>query len=437
MTARHRKLWLGFFIALLIVVLALFAYVWQPAIDPIEAPPTNFTEEQLLQGRNVAAAGACVVCHTAPDGQPNAGGLAMDTPFGTVYSTNITPDPETGIGKWSFEAFDRSMRRGVARDGTYHYPAFPYTHFTHLTDEDMEALYAHLMSEPPVKSTPPETDLPFPFNIRPLMAGWNLLFLDRDRLEPVPEESDVWNRGRYLTLGAGHCAACHSPRNALGAEKGGDSFMAGGKAQGWIAPALNMDSPAPVPWTEQALFDYLRHGFAEAHGAAGGSMAPVVREGTSQIAEADTRAMAVYLASLAGNKDAQSVSAIESEKAEQAQASFTPAVSDGARLFSSACLSCHHAGEGPPVFGVRSELWFSTSLHLDEPDNVVRYVLDGVQDPASPDLGYMPGFRHSLNDEQIATVVNYMRTSFAQKPEWPNLPETVHRIRTQASGEGS
>src|SRR5690606_20209239 len=140
----------------------------------------------------------------------------MDTPFGTVYSTNITPDPETGIGKWSFEAFDRSMRRGVARDGTYLYPAFPYTHFTHLPDEDMEALYAHLMSEPPVKSTPPETDLPFPFNIRPLMAGWNLLFLDRDRLEAVPEESEVWNRGRYLTRGAGHCAACHSPRNALG-----------------------------------------------------------------------------------------------------------------------------------------------------------------------------------------------------------------------------
>lgn len=432
MTARHRKLWLGILVALLIVVLALFAYVWQPAIDPIEAPPSNFGQQQLQQGKNVAAAGACVVCHTAAGGEPNAGGLAMETPFGTIYSTNITPDPETGIGQWSFEAFDRSMRRGVARDGSYLYPAFPYTHFTHLTAEDMQALYAYLMSEPPVKSVPPQTELPFPLNIRPLMAGWNLLFLDRDPIEPVPDKSEDWNRGLYLTRGAGHCAACHSPRNALGAEKDGDSFLAGGKAEGWIAPALNQDSPAPVPWTEQALFDYLRHGFAETHGAAGGAMAAVVREGTSQIAESDTRAMAVYLASFTGSANADSADRIASEKAEQAQAAVTPALTKGAQLFGSACLSCHHAGEGVPVFGVRPELWFSTSLYLDEPDNVVRYVLDGVQDPASPDLGYMAGFRHNLNDDQIATVINYMRTQFAGKPEWAGLSEAVHRIRTGA-----
>lgn len=430
MTARHRKLWLGIFIALLVVVLALFAYVWQPAIDPVEGPPANGTEEQLLRGRNVAAAGNCVVCHTAPGGEPNAGGLAMETPFGTVYSTNITPDPETGIGRWSFEAFDRSMRRGIARDGTYLYPAFPYTHFTHLTAEDMEALYAHLMSTEPINSVPPETELPFPLNIRPLMAGWNLLFLDRDPIKPVATESEEWNRGLYLTRGAGHCAACHSPRNALGAEKEGDNFLAGGEAQGWIAPALNHDAPAPLPWTEQALYDYLRHGFAATHGAAGGSMAPVVREGTSQIAEADTRAIAVYLSSRTKSEEADPES-IASEKTQQAQLTYTPALSEGARLFASACLNCHHAGNGPPVFGERPELWFSTSLYLDEPDNVVRYVLDGVQHPASPDLGYMPGFRHSLNDQQIATVINYMRTDLAQRKEWTNLAETVHRIRAE------
>lgn len=433
MTARHRRLWLGILIALLIVVLALFAYVWQPAIDPIEAAPAGATDEQLLRGRNVAAAGNCVVCHTTPDGEPNAGGLALETPFGTVYSTNITPDPETGIGRWSFEAFDRSMRRGIARNGTYLYPAFPYTHFTHLSPEDMEALYAHLMSTKPINSVPPETQLPFPFNIRALMAGWNLLFLDRDPIEPVAGKSDDWNRGLYLTRAAGHCAACHSPRNALGAEKDGDSFLAGGEAEGWIAPALNGDAAAPVPWTEQALFDYLRRGFSAEHGAAGGPMAAVVREGTAQITESDTRAMAVYLASFVRDQGAGSGSPDASQSVQQAQASYSPALTEGARLFGSACLSCHHAGDGPPVFGERAELWFSTALYLDEPDNVIRYVLDGVRNPASPHLGYMPGFRHNLNDSQIATLVNYMRRDFAQRDEWTNLAETVQRIRAETA----
>lgn len=431
MTVRHRKWWLGVLLALLVIALAIFAYVWQTAIDPIEGPPAGATDEQLLRGRAVAATGNCVVCHTAPGGERNAGGLAMETPFGTVYSTNITPDPDTGIGRWSFEAFDRSMRRGIARDGTYLYPAFPYTHFTHLTAEDMEALYAYLMSTDPVRSDVPETQLPFPLNIRPLMAGWNLLFLDPGPIESVASESDEWNRGLYLTRAAGHCAACHSPRNALGAEKEGEHFLAGGEAQGWIAPALNRDAPAPVAWTEDALFDYLRHGFVATHGAAGGPMAPVVREGTSQIPESDTRAMAVYLASLSGN-EAGSSSLEASGKVQPEQPAFIPVATEAARLFGSACLSCHHAGEGPAVFGERFDLRFSSSLHLEEPDNAVRYVLDGVQNPASPDVGYMPGFRHSLNDRQMATVINYMRTELAGQDEWPQLVEAVGRIRAEA-----
>lgn len=434
MTARHHKTWIGILIALLVVMLALFAYVWQPEMDPVEGPPASAGEEQLLRGRNVAATGNCVVCHTAPGGAPNAGGLAMKTPFGTVYSTNITPHPETGIGSWSFEAFDRSMRRGIARDGTYLYPAFPYTHFTHLTAQDMEALYAYLMSTEPVNSVPPETKLPFPLNIRPLMAGWNLLFLDRDPIEPAAEKSDDWNRGLYLTRAAGHCAACHSPRNALGAEKKGDNFLAGGEAQGWIAPALNEDAPAPVPWSEKALFDYLRHGFVDSHGAAGGPMAPVVREGTSRIPESDTRAMAVYLASLAANQDAGSTRST-SDQTGPAQSVLAQVSTADARLFASACLGCHHAGDGPAVFGERFELRFSTSLYLDDPDNAVRYVLDGVQEPASSSVGYMPGFRHSLNDHQVSGVVNYMRTVLAGQDEWSDLADVVSRIRNEAAGD--
>jgi mono/diheme cytochrome c family protein len=435
MRTRRAKVLRTLLIIALVVAAAVFAYVWKPAIDPVEISVHDFSEEQLQLGENVAAAGACVVCHTAENGQRNAGGRAMATPFGTIYSTNITPDPETGIGNWSFEAFDRAMRRGIARDGSYLYPAFPYTHFTHLSPQDMQALYAHIMSQPLVSARAPETELPFPFSIRSLMAGWNLLFLDGDPIEQVATESVEWNRGNYLARAAGHCAACHSPRNFLGAEKGGDSYLAGGEAEGWIAPALNQDSPAPTPWTADALFDYLRHGFAVEHGAAGGSMAPVVREGTSRIPDSDTRALAVYLASFGAGREDDVVVASASEIKGKAQKTLSPAVNEGARIFDSACRACHHGGDGPVFFGVRPELWFSTSLYLDEPDNIVRYVLDGVQEPAHPDLGYMPPFRHSLSDKQIATLVNYMRTSFAEKPEWEDLTSRVGHIRREAPGE--
>lgn len=439
MKSRRATFLLWTLIVVIVLAAALFAYVWKPAIEPVQ-PQGSFPEEQLQRGGNIAAAGLCVVCHTAPNGQRNAGGLPMETPFGTIYTTNITPDPETGIGAWSFDAFDRAMRHGVARDGSYLYPAFPYTYYTHLSPDDMEALYAYIMTQPAVRAEPPETELPFPFNIRPLMAGWNLLFLDRDPIEPVEGESEEWNRGNYLARAAGHCAACHSPRNALGAEKEGKHYLAGGEAEGWIAPALNQESPAPVAWTQEALFNYLRYGFDEAHGAAAGSMAPVVREGTARIAESDTRALATYLASL-GNGDGngepdgggKQAAPAETERRTQAAATLSPPVTEGARLFASACLACHHAGDGPATFGVQPQLWFSTSLYLDEPDNVVRHILDGVQSPANDDLGYMPPFRHSLSDRQVATLVNYMRTNFAQKPEWSDLPAKVGHIRSESA----
>ncbi|HBT31536.1 MAG TPA: cytochrome C [Pusillimonas sp.] len=424
-----------FLIGLVVIAIAVFSFVWKPAIDPLPAVPDGFTDEQLERGKNVAAAGVCVVCHTAPDGQPNAGGLPMETPFGTIYSTNITTDLDKGIGNWSFEAFDRAMRRGIARDGSYLYPAFPYTHFTHLTDEDMKALYAHMMTQPAVNVEPPKTELPFPLNMRPLMAGWNLLFLRRGPIERADNESEEWNRGLYLTRGAGHCAACHSPRNALGAEKSGENYLSGGEAEGWIAPALNDQPPAPVPWTQEALFAYLRYGFAGDHGAAGGPMAPVVREGTAKMAEADTRALAVYLASLNAGGEEEEASDRAGEITEKALLTLSPPLTEGARLFNSACLACHHAGNGPTLFGVQPKLWLSSSLYLEKPDNVVRYVLDGVHNPANPDLGYMPAFRHYLNDQQIATVVNYMRTSFTGHAKWDNLPETVSRLRKDVENE--
>ncbi|HXZ09041.1 MAG TPA: molybdopterin cofactor-binding domain-containing protein, partial [Paraburkholderia sp.] len=268
--ARRKKRWRFGFLGALAAGAAGWLGAMSVAPQPIApiTPPlaSAFAPELIARGKVLAAAGDCAVCHTAHNGVPNAGGLPLATPFGTVYSTNITPDAQTGIGNWSLDAFVRAMRQGIHRDGRHLYPAFPYTSFKNVSDDDLKALYAYLMSQTPVRSRPPETKLAFPFNVRPLMAVWNRLFLNRNTFTHDPAQSAQWNRGAYLVNGLGHCGACHTPRNAFGAEKTGAAFLAGGAAEGWEAPALTTLSNAPVPWTESELFDYLRFGHAKLHG---------------------------------------------------------------------------------------------------------------------------------------------------------------------------
>jgi len=252
----------------------------------------------IERGRQLAALGDCAVCHTDANGIVNAGGRAIETPFGTIYSTNITPDVETGLGGWSYPAFERAMREGIHRDGRQLYPAFPYTHFAITTDADLQALYAYLMSQAPVRADNRAAALAFPFNWRPLMAGWNALFHRPDAFAADATKSATWNRGAYLVEGLGHCSACHSPRNALGAEQA-NAYLAGGFAEGWEAPPLTSLSHAPVPWSEDELFTYLRSGESRFHGVAAGPMAPVVKE-LAALPDEDIRAMAVYLASFNG-----------------------------------------------------------------------------------------------------------------------------------------
>ncbi|WP_249225541.1 cytochrome c [Tardiphaga alba] len=191
---------------------AAFLYAWHPAMPPIDPPPPrSFTSEIVAKGRSLAFLGDCRTCHTAQGGKPFAGGFAMPTPFGTIYSTNITPDPETGIGRWSSAAFIRAMRQGVDREGRHLYPAFPYDHFSLTSDEDLNALYAFFMTRERVKATAPPNALPFPINVRLVLAGWKLLFLRDRRFEPDPTKDAIWNRGKYLAEGLGHCGGCHSP----------------------------------------------------------------------------------------------------------------------------------------------------------------------------------------------------------------------------------
>jgi nicotinate dehydrogenase subunit B len=402
---------------------------WRSTIAPVTRPDASiYTAATLERGRLLAATGDCAVCHTAPGGTPYAGGRAMDTPFGTLHSTNLTPDEATGIGRWSFSAFQRAMREGVARDGRHLYPAFPYTAFARMDDADLMALYAYLMAQPAVPARTPPNDLRFPFNLRPLMAGWNALFHDPSPYRPDPARSAEWNRGAYLVEGVGHCGACHTPRNALGAERGGPAHLAGAMVEGWEAPALTVLSRAPLAWSADALFNYLRHGHSAEHGIAAGPMAPVVRE-LAALPDADLRAMATYLASFQVAAPAQPQPTAQQLVA-QARSRAATLTGEGQRLFRGACSACHHDGDGPRLLGLNLPLALNTKLHAEQPHNLVRTILDGIREPAAPQIGYMPGFRHSLNDRQVAQLVSYMRQRYApDRPAWRNVEATVAQLR--------
>jgi nicotinate dehydrogenase subunit B len=355
------------------------------AIAPITALPARADAATLERGRQLAALGDCAVCHTAPGGLPNAGGRALETPFGTVFSTNLTPDVTTGIGAWSLAAFTRAMREGLSRDGRHLYPAFPYTAFTRTRDADLADLYAWLMAQPPVHASPPPTRLAFPFNQRPLMALWNAIYL-----VPGAAAASV-SRGEYLVNGLGHCSACHSPRNALGAERGGAARLSGGWVDGWEAPALTSLRHAPNPWTADELFRYMRQGHTLAHGSVAGPMAPVVHQ-LQALPDSDIRAMAEHLASLNPAPAPQAAP----------PAAAAPLPGPAERLFTTACGACHHDGAGPATFGLNLPLAHSSKLHSERPDNLLHVMLDGIREPATRDIGFMPAFRHALDDAQIA-----------------------------------
>lgn len=407
---------------------------WRAALAPI-APVAGhdagiYTAATIERGRQLAAIGNCVTCHTAPGGAANAGGLAMATPFGTVYSTNLTPDPETGIGAWSLAAFQRAMREGISRDGHLLYPAFPYTAYTTVSDSDLTALYAYLMAQPLVRAVVPETRLAFPFGVRPLLSLWNALFLTPGaQVQTDPNRSPEWNRGAYLVNGLGHCGACHTERNALGAERGGRAFLGGAVVKGWEAPALTAATKAPVAWTEAELFRYLRFGHSLQHGTASGPMAPVIGE-LASVPEADVRAMAHYLASFSPPQTAAQSQAAALAAVAAGQAVEGSLAGSAQRMFSTACGACHHDGEGPRLLGVNAPLALNSNLHSDLPDNLLRVILEGVRAPASRDIGFMPAFRNALDDRQIAELAAYMRQRYAPgRPPWEQLPQAVARLR--------
>src|SRR5271170_3086990 len=400
---------------ILAIGVAYVALAWKPSIEPVTPPSaTSFGADRVARGAALAAVGYCAVCHTAKSGQPFAGGRPLSTPFGVIYATNITPDAETGIGAWSKQAFARSMREGVDRTGQYLYPAFPYPHFTHATDQDVEALYAFLMTRTPVSAKSPPNAVLFPLDIRWLVAGWNLLFLRTGEWRPDPSQSAEWNRGAYLVETLGHCGACHTPLNALGAEESSRA-LEGGEAAGWDAPALKATSPARAPWTFEALTDYLHPGFTPGHGAAAGPM----REVTDELARApveDVRAIAVYIASL--------MSKSQSRTAPAGRAIAYDAVYEGA------CTGCHAPGSSLRQLGAPS-LAASTAVKAPSPRDAIQTILRGIPSREGRAGPFMPGFADELSDQQVAHLVGYLRANFSRSPAWPDVEKEIRRAREQ------
>ena len=422
--------------AAIAAVLSLGASLWRPAIAAeTDSVSASFDAAAIAKGAQLAAVGNCSSCHTLAEGRPFAGGVPLATPFGTIHGTNITPDRETGIGDWSQQAFTRAMREGVARDGSHLYPAFPYDHFTHTSDDDLRALYAFVMSRDPVHSPNLPNDLHFPFSIRPLVAGWNLLFLHRTTFQPDAAQSDEWNRGAYLVESLGHCGGCHAPRNALGAEKR-EAGLSGGEAEGWYVPALDHRSPSPLPWTVDSLAAYLQTGLTAGHAMAGGPMQEVV-DSLANASAADVRAIAVYIVSEMGPVDAGRTTRAEGARRRAAQASLdavgaaaTPTANGtataqlGATVYDGACARCHDLGRTVSSGGAL-QLPLAVALYDPDPRSLIRIVRQGIVPPLSQRGRWMPAFGATLTDDQLTALLGYLRSTAADAPPWPDLAKAV------------
>jgi len=421
---------IGSVIAALLIAggIAAFAIGWRPAIAAIDPPaPQSFDAALVKRGRELAAIGNCNDCHTVRGGKNFAGGLPVPTPFGTIFSSNITPDAETGIGRWPEAAFRRAMRSGVDRDGQHLYPTFPYDHFTNVTDEDDQALYAYLMTRQPVHAPARANQLSFPLDQRFVVAGWKLLFLRRGTYQPDSAQSAEWNRGAYLVEGLAHCGSCHTPRNALGAERATAQF-AGGDVDNWHAYAINAQSLAPVPWDADALFAYLRDGWHPDHGVARGPMAEVVSN-LSSVPPSDIRAIATYMAGVFGaptpDRKRQGEAVLAQVRSPSAQAPKGDAA--GAAIYAAACATCHETGRTLPYGGVNLAL--STAIAGPDPRNVANIVLSGVRPVEGERSPIMPGFAGSMNDGQVAALLNYLRARFSNQPAWTDVEKTVEDAR--------
>lgn len=390
----------------------------------------------MSQGEYVARASNCVACHSVPGGQPFAGGLKMATPVGAIYATNITPDKETGIGDYTLEDFDRAVRKGVAKDGHHLYPAMPYPSYAKMTEADIKAMYDFFMKEvKPVKQANLPGEGKWPLNSRWPLAIWNVVFVDFDRYEAKAGKDADWNRGAYLVQGPGHCGACHTPRGFASQEASlderGSSFLTGGNLDHWMASNLTGDQNTGLgKWSEDDLVQLLKTG-RNKHAAVAGTMIEVVNNSTQYLSDADLKAMAKYLKSLPPQLERGKAAWAYDQKTtdDLRKRSFTKA---GAAIYMRDCQSCHATdGRGrasflPAVAGnpgvVQTDAASVINLVLNGSN---RLVISGV-----PDMYRMPQYRLTLDDQEVADVVNFVRTSWGHQASTVTAAD-VAKIRAE------
>jgi nicotinate dehydrogenase subunit B len=412
-----------------IIGLVALGITYRPEIkrSPMQSTVVQFGSSDVARGSELAAVGDCVVCHTAEGGRPYAGGLPMATPFGVLFSSNITPEETTGIGDWSKEAFKRAMDEGVGRDGSHLYPAFPYDHYTHVSDNDLDDLYAFIMTRTKVVATSPPNKMIFPLGFRPMLEGWKLLFLRKEKFPAGLGATDELDRGKYLVEGLGHCGDCHTPRDIVGGEKHRHD-LEGGVAEGWNAPSLTSSNRSVLPWTAADLYQYLRTGTSSNHGTAAGPMAPVT-ENLGHASDSDVHAIAVYIASLTKGMPAGAEDRQGAFDDIQRAAHENP---EGSAVFAGACGGCHESG-APMMAAGRPSISIVTAIQEDDPRNTIQAILQGLRPPPSGEPGaYMPPFAGTLTDTQIAQVAAYLRSRFTRRPSWPGLSKEVSKIRETA-----
>lgn len=377
--------------------------------DPTGVPGALAPASLVQRGEYLAKAADCLVCHTARGGAPFAGGFAFTLPFGTIYSTNITPDTETGIGAYDDAQFLSAMHRGVRRDGARLYPAMPYASYTYMTDADALAIKAYLFSLPPVHAPARRNTLTFPFNQRWLLAMWSAVFNAGERFHPDSSQSPQWNRGAYLAEALEHCGECHTPRNPAFALNERRKF-AGALTAGWRAYNISSDAGTGIgAWSDEEVSAYLRHGHAGGHGTAAGPMGEAVDESLSQLQDSDIAALVAYVRSVPAVQSAKEparLAAVASSSHRDGPSGETL----GKRVFEGACASCHGWSGTSPVNGFAT-LTGARAVNDPTGTNVVQVVLAGA-DRTTPDgILKMPAFG-SYSDLEVAAVANYVTARF-------------------------
>ena len=406
---------LGIF-AIVIVIGAALAWMFMRETRREAGTAPTGELSQVVRGEYLARLGDCYACHTVRGGQPYAGGLEMETPFGALYTTNITPDPETGIGKWSSEDFWRAMHDGRSKAGDFLYPAMPYTNYTKVSREDSDAMYAYFKSIRPVRQPNTAHAMKFPYDRRELLGPWRALYFKPGEWKDDPQQSKEWNRGGYLVEGLGHCDACHSSRNMLGAVQAGE--MTGGliPMQNWYAPSLTSNKETGLgSWEIKDIVDLLRTGVS-ARGAVYGPMSAVVQHSLQEASLTDLNAMATYLKSRAQTTEAPEVAQVENTSAQTAQM-----LALGQKVYDRHCAECHQP-DGSGVPRVYPPLAGNQSILMKFPINAIRIVLNGGFPPSTegnPRPYGMPPFYQELSDVEVAAVVTLIRGS------WGNQAKSV------------